>query len=194
MSRRHMLPAPLRHRQRPRLLGPSRCPVEEPSEDRAVDGTKQTHGGAPRGGGGPLGLFTTRHGLHGAGSESPDRRGNGAELGDRPLRVGPIDVELVEVVQLSEGEVGMAFVTRSSSGSLEGCCTIFPRVEPAGVPGIPRRIDRPRPGPEAPWLVHRRLERAGRSRPPQHLTGYRRDRRPPTLRTSPRGGPPRSEA
>jgi hypothetical protein len=51
--------------------------------------------------------------------------------------VGPIHVELVKVVQLPEGEIGMAFVTRSSSGSLEACCTIFPRVALARVPGDP---------------------------------------------------------
>ncbi|HYV00985.1 MAG TPA: hypothetical protein VEM93_01385 [Actinomycetota bacterium] len=37
----------------------------------------------------------------------------------------------------------MAFVTRSSSGSLKGCCTIFPRVEPAGP------VD-----PAANWSAH----------------------------------------
>jgi hypothetical protein len=52
-------------------------------------------------------------------------------------RVGPIDVELVKVVQLPGGEIGMAFVTRSSSGSLEGCCTIFPRLALARAPGDP---------------------------------------------------------
>jgi hypothetical protein len=51
--------------------------------------------------------------------------------------VGPIDVELVKVVQLPEEEIGMAFVMRSSSRSLEGCCTIFPRVALARAPGDP---------------------------------------------------------
>ncbi len=51
--------------------------------------------------------------------------------------VGPIDVELVKVVQLPEEEIGMAFVMRSSSGSLEACCTIFPRVALARAAGDP---------------------------------------------------------
>ena len=53
--------------------------------------------------------------------------------------VGPIDVELVKVVQLPEEEVGMAFVMRSSSGSLEACCTIYPRLALARAPGDPAR-------------------------------------------------------
>jgi hypothetical protein len=51
--------------------------------------------------------------------------------------VGPIDVELIKVVQLPEGQIGMAFVMRSSSGSLRGCCEIFPRMALARVPGDP---------------------------------------------------------
>jgi hypothetical protein len=51
--------------------------------------------------------------------------------------VGSVDVELVKVVQLSEEEIGMAFVMRSSLGSLEDCCTIFPRVALARAAGDP---------------------------------------------------------
>jgi hypothetical protein len=51
--------------------------------------------------------------------------------------VGPIDVELVKVVQRPEEEIGMAFVMRSSPRSLGGCCTIFPRVALARAAGDP---------------------------------------------------------
>jgi hypothetical protein len=51
--------------------------------------------------------------------------------------VGPIDVELVKVVQLPEGQIGMAFLMRSSAGSLKGCCEIFPHIGLARVPGDP---------------------------------------------------------
>jgi hypothetical protein len=52
-------------------------------------------------------------------------------------RAGAVDVELVKVVQLPEGAIGMAFVMRSNSGSLKGCCEIFPRIGLARAPGDP---------------------------------------------------------
>jgi len=52
-------------------------------------------------------------------------------------RVGAVDVELVKVIQLPEGAIGMAFVMRSNSGTLKGCCEIFPHIGLARVPGDP---------------------------------------------------------
>lgn len=87
----------------------------------------------------------------------------------------------------------VAFVTRSSSGSLEGCCTIFPRVELAGVPG----------DPAANWSAHVYVVEPSADLVPDGIMDLRligHDPGPKLLgsftvdRTSPRGGPARSEA
>ncbi len=41
-------------------------------------------------------------------------------------RVGDLVVKLTRVVRLPEGQMGMEFVMSSVSGSLAGCCDVFP--------------------------------------------------------------------
>ena len=60
-------------------------------------------------------------------------------------RVGNVDVRLVKVVRLPSEMIGIQFTMHPGSRSVQGCCTLFPRLaltgsQPVGESGNVRRV------------------------------------------------------